>query len=74
MGLAIVLMFVGVKMVIVDWYKVPIGVSLGVIAVVLAGSVGASMLWPKKRVSSAPVEGSRDDAAGSPADRAGGVF
>ena len=73
MGLAIVLMFVGVKMVIVDWYKVPIGASLGVIAAVLAGSVGASMLWPKKRVSSAPLEGSGDDAAGSPADRAGGV-
>ena len=72
-GLAIVLMFVGVKMVIVDWYKVPIGASLGVIAVVLAGSVGASMLWPKKRVSSAPLEGSRDDAPGSPPDRAGGL-
>ncbi|MDQ3282484.1 MAG: TerC family protein [Acidobacteriota bacterium] len=55
MGLAIVLMFVGVKMVIVDVYKVPIGLSLGVIAVVLAGSVVASMVWPK-RVSSAPLE------------------
>jgi tellurite resistance protein TerC len=54
MGLALVLMFVGVKMVIVDYYKVPIGLSLGVIAAVLAGSVIASVVWPK-RVSSAPL-------------------
>lgn len=53
-GLALVLLFVGVKMVIVDWYKIQIAVSLGVIGGLLILSVVASMIWPK-RVSSAPL-------------------
>jgi tellurite resistance protein TerC len=55
-GLAFVLLFVGVKMVIAGWYKIPIGISLGTIGGVLVLSVIASMIWPK-RVSSAPLEG-----------------
>ena len=39
-GLAVVLMFVGIKMLIVDWFKIPVAVSLGVIVAVL----GISML------------------------------
>src|SRR5688572_9647854 len=46
-GLALVLMFVGVKMVIVEWYKVPITASLLVIAGLLGASIAASMIWPK---------------------------
>ncbi|HEU5162004.1 MAG TPA: TerC family protein [Thermoanaerobaculia bacterium] len=46
-GLALVLMFVGAKMALVDFVKVPIGVSLAVIATLLAGSVVASLLFPK---------------------------
>ncbi|HYR29145.1 MAG TPA: hypothetical protein VEU30_11815, partial [Thermoanaerobaculia bacterium] len=46
-GLALVLMFVGIKMVIVDWYKVPISVSLIAIAGLLGASIAASMIWPK---------------------------
>jgi len=42
-GLAAVLVFVGVKMTIVDFYKVPSGVSLGVIAGLLAAAVVASL-------------------------------
>jgi tellurite resistance protein TerC len=45
-GLAIILAFVGVKMMIVDIYKIPIGLSLGVIGGILALSVVASLLWP----------------------------
>jgi tellurite resistance protein TerC len=60
-GLALVLMFVGVKMVIAEWYKVPIGISLGVIAGLLTLSVIASVMWPK-RVISAPVEAAPDDS------------
>ena len=60
-GLALVLIFVGVKMIIADWYKIPIGISLGVIAGVLILSVVASMIWPK-RVISAPIEAAPDDA------------
>jgi tellurite resistance protein TerC len=45
-GLGLVLAFVGVKMLLADVYKVPIGISLGVIAALLAGSVVASLLLP----------------------------
>jgi len=51
-GLSAILVFVGIKMVVVDIFgKIPTGVSLGVIAVILALSVIASLLWPKKVVS-----------------------
>ncbi|HUP61606.1 MAG TPA: TerC family protein [Thermoanaerobaculia bacterium] len=68
-GLALVLLFVGVKMVIAEWYKIPIGLSLGVIALILGASVAASLLWPR-RVSSAPLEHPPDEPARSDADRA----
>lgn len=45
-GLALVLIFVGTKMLIMDVYKIPIGVSLGVVAALLALSVLASLLRP----------------------------
>ena len=45
-GLGLVLAFVGVKMLLADVYKVPIGISLGVIAALLAGSIVASLLLP----------------------------
>lgn len=47
-GLGLVLAFVGAKMVGSVWVKVPIGVSLGVIATLLGGSVAASWLFPPK--------------------------
>lgn len=43
-GISLILCFVGVKMLIEGFYKVPIGVSLGVIAGVLAVSMAASVL------------------------------
>ena len=43
-GLSAVLIFIGVKMVIVDFYKIPITVSLGVVASILTLSILAS-LW-----------------------------
>jgi tellurite resistance protein TerC len=49
LGLSVVLAFVGIKMVIVDLYKVPIGLSLGVIAGILAVAVIAS-LWRSHRL------------------------
>lgn len=47
-GLSVVLAFVGVKMLIVDIYPLPIGISLAVVGGVLLVSVLASILWPKK--------------------------
>lgn len=49
-GLAVVLMFIGVKMLIAIKYRIPTGWSLLVIAVVLGVSVVASVLWPKEDV------------------------
>ena len=42
-GLSLVLVFVGAKMVLSDFYKLPVLVSLGVIAVILGGAVIASL-------------------------------
>jgi tellurite resistance protein TerC len=47
-GLALVLVFVGAKMLISNVYKLPIGLSLGVVAGILGGSVLAS-LWRTSR-------------------------
>jgi len=46
LGLSVVLIFVGVKMVLTDIYKIPVAVSLGVVAAVLTISVVASLLRP----------------------------
>ncbi len=43
-GLALVLGFVGTKMLLIDVYKVPVGISLGVIAMILGGAIVASWL------------------------------
>lgn len=48
-GLALVLIFVGAKMLLVEFVKVPIGLSLGVIALILGGSVGLSLLRTSSR-------------------------
>jgi tellurite resistance protein TerC len=46
LGLSVVLVFVGIKMLAADVIHVPVGVSLAVIAAVLALAVAASLLWP----------------------------
>jgi tellurite resistance protein TerC len=46
-GLSVVLVFVGLKMLAVDLYKVPIGASLGFILFVLGVATVASWLWPR---------------------------
>jgi len=43
-GLALVLVFVGTKMLIADFYKVPIGIALGVVGIILASSIVASLV------------------------------
>lgn len=47
-GLSAILIFVGAKMLISDFYKVPIGVSLSVIVLTLAASIIASLMFPHK--------------------------
>jgi len=45
-GLAAVLLFIGAKMLIVDFWKIPIGLALAVVAVLLTASVVASLWLP----------------------------
>ncbi|GHC03875.1 TerC family protein [Thermomonas carbonis] len=45
-GLAMVLMFIGAKMLLVDIYKIPIGISLGVVATTIAATIALSLLRP----------------------------
>jgi tellurite resistance protein TerC len=45
-GLSAILVIVGIKMLIADIYKIPIGIALGLVATILVTSVIASILWP----------------------------
>ena len=47
-GLSVILTFVGIKMLIVDFYHVPILLSLAVIITVLAASIALSLKFPPK--------------------------
>jgi tellurite resistance protein TerC len=48
-GLAVVLTFIGVKMLASDYYQIPTSVALGLVAGVLLVSVLASLLHPRSR-------------------------
>ena len=48
LGLAIILMFVGLKMVIVDLFKFPTEISLLIIAIIISTSIIASLIKTKK--------------------------
>ena len=45
-GLALVLMFIGAEMLLIDVYKIPIGISLGVVAATIATTIALSLLRP----------------------------
>jgi tellurite resistance protein TerC len=47
-GLALVLILVGAKMLAADYYRVPISATLGVVAIVLATSIVASIAYPAR--------------------------
>ena len=42
-------MFVGVKMLIVDWFKIPVAVSLSVVIAVLGTSIMLSLLATRRQ-------------------------
>ena len=58
-GLAVILTFVGAKMLAEHWIHIPIMVSLGIVLGVLAASIAASLAWP---------------AVTPPAERTGSMF
>jgi tellurite resistance protein TerC len=55
-GLSFILVFVGAKMLLADWYKIPVWAALVVIAGTLALSVLASLLWPLRGTDEDPKE------------------
>ncbi len=62
-GLSVVLVFVGAKMLLMGVYKLPIVASLGVILGILATSILASLLKPQPRTDPGLDGGALDDAA-----------
>ena len=46
-GLALVLMFIGAKMLLIDVYKIPITLSLGVVAATIGTTIALSLLRPQ---------------------------
>ena len=53
-GLSLVLVFVGLKMLLVEIYKIPVAWSLAVIGLLVGGSVVASLLLPRKAPAATP--------------------
>lgn len=47
-GLAMVLVFIGTKMLIMPWYHVPVAASLAMITVLIGGSVVASLIATRR--------------------------
>jgi tellurite resistance protein TerC len=50
-GLALILGFVGIKMIVADFFPIPNGISLAIIILTLAVTITISMLATKKRVA-----------------------
>jgi tellurite resistance protein TerC len=65
-GLAVILTFVGTKMLIESWIHIPILLSLGVVLVLLAASIAGSLIWPQGGPAS---EGRTGSMFGKPNER-----
>jgi tellurite resistance protein TerC len=50
-GLAMVLTFIGTKMLIAPWYHVPVQASLAIVAVLIGSSVVASLIATRKKAA-----------------------
>ena len=55
-GLALVLAFIGAKLLLADVVPLPTAVSLGVVGVILAGAIGLSLLANRRRARAPGVE------------------
>ena len=47
-GLAVILMFIGAKMLLLDVYKIPVGIALGIVGLILLASVAASIVTSRR--------------------------
>jgi len=57
-GIAFILVFIGIKMLLIDLYKIPVGFALSVVGIVLASSMVAS-LWITRKPGAAPTSADR---------------
>ena len=48
-GLAFVLIFVGIKMLMMDFYKIPTSWSLGAVGLILGSSIGLSLMSSRQK-------------------------
>jgi tellurite resistance protein TerC len=65
-GLSAVLVFIGIKMLVADFYHLPVAAALGVVASILMVAVLASVLVPDRRVAHLPREREEGVAAAKP--------
>jgi tellurite resistance protein TerC len=59
-GLAMILVFIGAKMLIIDFYKIPVLIALGVVALLIVASVVASLLVRRPQRRAAADQSSTD--------------
>ena len=62
LGLAALLIFAGGKILVSEWWKMPVWLSIGIIVSILAVSIGAS-LWATRGTSQGPAEHVSPEAA-----------
>jgi tellurite resistance protein TerC len=72
-GLSVVLGFVGVKMLLIPIYRIPIAASLATIVTVLTIAMVASLLFPPAQVAAEPEEEAPPAPSGMELTRPGGV-
>ena len=65
-GLAVILTFVGTKMLVESWIHIPILLSLGVVLGLLAASIAGSLIWPRGGEGSEGETGSMFGKPGGP--------
>lgn len=53
-GLSIVLVYIGFKMLVMDWIKIPIGLSLGLVVGIISGSILWSVVSARRRLIGSP--------------------
>ena len=50
-GITLILIFVGLKMLLSGFYEIPASLALGIIVLILATSIGLSVLLPSRKTS-----------------------
>ena len=68
-GLAVILAFVGIKMIIAEWVHIPTWLSLGVIAIVLTVSIVVSLMVSGRREAAAAVDAAEEAQVSETADQ-----